>query len=335
MSEYLGDYPYGATVYVPCDSYDANGASVTLSGLAVTDIEIYKNGNTTQRASDNGYTLLDTDGIDFDTITGINGFSIDTSDNSTAGFFGPGNDYWVVVASVTIDAQTVNFTKTFSIENRHHGDVLIRTTIATLASQTSFTLTAGSADNSAYNGCLALVQDAVSVVQKAIGVISAYTGSTKTITLLNDPAIFTMAAGDYITILVDRSLKPTVDTRTLDVSSAGEAGLDWANVGSPTTSVSLTNTTVATVTTASALTTNNDKTGYRLDATGSAALTEGYAADGATATLPQLLYLILALLSEFSVSSTTLTAKKLDGSTTAATFTLDDGTNPTSITRAS
>ena len=67
---------------------------------------------------------------------------------------------------------------------------------------------------------------------------------------------------------------------------------------------------------------------------GSAALTEGYAADGATATLPQLLYMLLALLSEASISGTTLTAKKLDGTTTAGTFTLNDGTNPTSITRA-
>ena len=81
--------------------------------------------------------------------------------------------------------------------------------------------------------------------------------------------------------------------------------------------------------------TNNDKTGYRLDATGSAALTEGYATDGATATLPQLLYMIWSLLAEANVSGTTLTAKKLDGSTTAATFTLSDATNPTSITRAS
>lgn len=34
--------------------------------------------------------------------------------------------------------------------------------------------------------------------------------------------------------------------RTLDVSAGGEAGLDWANVGSPTTTVALTGTTIAT-----------------------------------------------------------------------------------------
>jgi hypothetical protein len=82
------------------------------------------------------------------------------------------------------------------------------------------------------------------------------------------------------------------------------------------------------------LTTNNDKTGYALSAAGSAALTEGYAADGATATLPQLLYMIWSLLAEANVSGTTLTAKKLDGATTSMSLTLNDGTNPTSITRS-
>ena len=45
------------------------------------------------------------------------------------------------------------------------------------------------------------------------------------------------------------ALKPTVATRTLDVSTTGEAGLDWANIGAPTTTVALTGTTIGTVTT--------------------------------------------------------------------------------------
>lgn len=40
------------------------------------------------------------------------------------------------------------------------------------------------------------------------------------------------------------ALMPTTATRTLDVSSGGEAGLDWANIGSPTTSVALTGTKI-------------------------------------------------------------------------------------------
>ena len=111
----LPDKPAGSTVRLPFDAYDSNGASVTITGLAVTDIEIYKNAGTTQRASDNGYTLADTDGIDFDGTVGLHGFSIDLSDNSDAGFYAAGSEYWVNVNAVTIDSQTVRFTYYFRI----------------------------------------------------------------------------------------------------------------------------------------------------------------------------------------------------------------------------
>lgn len=45
------------------------------------------------------------------------------------------------------------------------------------------------------------------------------------------------------------ALRPTVAARTLDVSTGGEAGIDWANVGTPGSTVGLSATTVATVTT--------------------------------------------------------------------------------------
>jgi hypothetical protein len=41
-------------------------------------------------------------------------------------------------------------------------------------------------------------------------------------------------------------LMPTVTGRTLDVSATGEAGIDWANIGSPTTTVNLSGTTIST-----------------------------------------------------------------------------------------
>lgn len=64
-------------------------------------------------------------------------------------------------------------------------------------------------------------------------------------------------------------------------------------------------------------------------------LTESYAADGTSPTLSQAIFLIQQFLYERSTSGATVTVKKLDGSTTAATLTLDDDTAPTSITRAS
>ena len=102
--------PAGDVLPVMFNSYaGSTGASATLTGLAVTDIEIYKDGSVTQRASDAGYTLLDTDGIDFDGITGLHGFSIDTGDNTDASFYTVGAWFTVVVFAVTIDSQTVNF----------------------------------------------------------------------------------------------------------------------------------------------------------------------------------------------------------------------------------
>jgi hypothetical protein len=41
-------------------------------------------------------------------------------------------------------------------------------------------------------------------------------------------------------------LAPTVAARTLDVSAGGEAGIDWANVGTPATAVDLSGTTIKT-----------------------------------------------------------------------------------------
>lgn len=62
-------------------------------------------------------------------------------------------------------------------------------------------------------------------------------------------------------------------------------------------------------------------------------MTESYASDGAAPTLAQALFLIQQQLGDFSISGTTLTVKKLDGSTTAATFTLDSSSSPTALAR--
>lgn len=246
----------GQTLYIPFHTFDSNdpSASVTMTGLAVTDIEIYKDGSVTQRASDSGYTLLDTDGTDFDLITGIHGISINLADNTTAGFYASGSQYWVVISSVTVDAATINFVLcTFTIG---YPDARLNTTIATLTSQTSFTLTNGPAEDNALNGCYCLIHDVASAVQCGHAVISGYTGATKTVTLAAGTT-FTAAASDNIAVMGPAPLQPTVAGRTLDVSTGGEAGVDWANVGTPGSTVGLSATTVATTTTATNVTTVN------------------------------------------------------------------------------
>jgi hypothetical protein len=61
--------------------------------------------------------------------------------------------------------------------------------------------------------------------------------------------------------LANRSaLRPTTADRTLDVSAGGEAGLDWANVGSPTTTLNLSGTTISTSQTIQTVTTATNLT---------------------------------------------------------------------------
>ena len=63
-------------------------------------------------------------------------------------------------------------------------------------------------------------------------------------------------------------------------------------------------------------------------------LAESYRTAGATGSVAQLLYELVAHAGEAVISGTTKTINKLDHVTPAATFTLDDATNPSSITRA-
>ena len=62
------------------------------------------------------------------------------------------------------------------------------------------------------------------------------------------------------------------------------------------------------------------------------AMTESYRATNAAPTLAQAAFELIAHMGEASISGTLKTLKKIDGSTTAKTFTLDSSTTPTSIT---
>jgi hypothetical protein len=72
----------------------------------------------------------------------------------------------------------------------------------------------------------------------------------------------------------------------------------------------------------------------QVDAAFTTQMADSVSTDGAIATREQALYMILQFLTDFAINSTTLTVKKVDGSSSLMTFTLDDGTNPTSLTRA-
>jgi hypothetical protein len=217
----LGTVDPGSTIEIPFESFaSSSGAPITITGLATSDIKVYKDGGTTERASASGYTLLDTDGIDFDGITGIHGFSISLADNTTADFWAAGSRYIVVVSTITVDSQTMSFiAATFRIGK---SGAILDTTIATLASQTSFTLTSGPAEDDALNGHWAIIHDAASAVQFAPVMILDYTGSTKTVTLAAG-ATFTVAAKDNISIMGMVPLQASTIGRTLAVDANSKA----------------------------------------------------------------------------------------------------------------
>lgn len=82
-----------------------------------------------------------------------------------------------------------------------HPDLLINTTIATLASQTVFTLTEGSPDN-IYVGRRVIIRRAIAINTLFTTTVQAYNGTTKQVTLAETP-LFTISVGDNVNILAN------------------------------------------------------------------------------------------------------------------------------------
>jgi hypothetical protein len=100
----------GDTLYIPLAFYNDSGASIGIGAtLTAADIEVFKNGSVTQRATDSGYAVLGDTG-NFDNRIGFKGISIslfNTADD--ASFYAAGSTYWVAVDNVTVDGRTVRF----------------------------------------------------------------------------------------------------------------------------------------------------------------------------------------------------------------------------------
>lgn len=252
---YVGDFSPGSIVYIYFNTFDSNdpSASVTITNLINTDVHIHKDDNLAQRNNAAGITV----DVDVDAITGSHFIKIDTANNTVADFFTSGHDYFVRIEGTTVDAATINaVVGHFSLDNRMTSGKMVSTDIATLASQTSFTLDVGSADNNAYVNCTAIISDLASGIQKCYGIISAYTGATKTVTLAADPGIFTIAAGDNITIIAAsalcnvRTVNGTLQTANdnsadinailTDTAEIGVAGAGLININLPNQTMDIT-----------------------------------------------------------------------------------------------
>lgn len=130
------------------------------------------------------------------------------------------------------------------------------------------------------------------------------------------------ANGGRLDLIIDGIL---TDTAEIGSAGAGLSAVPWNSSWDAEVQSECTD----------ALNAYDPPTKAEMDGMWTTAQTESYASDGAAATPAQLLYMILCSVSEFAISSTTITGKKLDGSTTAMTWTINDASNPTSRTRAS
>jgi len=111
---YVGDYAEDSTVYFCWSTNNTDGASITRATNGT--IQVYKDDGTGES------TAGITDTEDFDSLTGVHNCKVDLSVDA---FYAKGHDYSVVLASATIDGETVNAVlATFSIENRFAGSSL-------------------------------------------------------------------------------------------------------------------------------------------------------------------------------------------------------------------
>ena len=145
------------------------------------------------------------------------------------------------------------------------------------------------------------------------------------------------------------ALKPTTAGRTLDVSAGGEAGLDWANVGSPTTAVNLSATnidvdqvvasvsgnvagSVASVTNTVTVGTNNDKTGYALSSGGITAIWAEVITGTTTAVQAMRGFLAVLLGKASGLATTTAVFRNVADTKDVVTATVDSSGNRTAVT---
>lgn len=347
---YIGDFKLGASFDTKFTTRQISGAPFTLAGTPV--ISAYVDNSTTEITA--GITLS----VDFDSRTGLNNVRVVATGGNG---YATASNYQLVITTGTVNGVSVvgEVIAEFSIENRR-ADVQFwnGTQVATPA-------TAGIPDIN--------VKNMNNVAASAITTIKAVQGLAVDgviTTLTNLPAItanWLTAAGTAADFGAELATAIWTDTTAGDftvAASVGKSVMNGVALGTGLTVNDLTTKTGFALTSAydaakTAAQAGNAMTltaaydaaktaaqagdamaltgGERTTLAGvinTTAIVESYRANGATPTPAQFMSEVLAHLGESSISTTTKTIKKLDHSTSAATFTLDSATTPASITRA-
>ena len=244
-----------------------------------------------------------------------------------------------VLTSTAIAAGAFNNSK-FASDYPHKG-ILTGTCQAGSTASNIVLSTAASATNNFYDKCHVQTTGGTGAGQQRH--MENYNGTTKTADVYPN-WITTPDATTTFAVVGEASVWSEPRSANANSGSFGEGvasvqGNVTGSVGSVTGAVGSVTGAVGSVTAAVTVGTNNDKTGYALSAAGNVAvmtaqMTESYNADGTAPTPAQAFFVIMQSLTEISFSATTGTVKKLDGTTTALTLTINSATDPTSITRA-
>lgn len=304
-----GTFSAGDTIYLKWTTRTTTGAPTTLSGSPV--VSIYKDNSTTESVT--GVTLT----VDFDSRTGLNHLTIDTTQDAT--FYANGHEFWAVITTGTVGGVSVV------------GEVVDKFVLSAAS-------TAQTGDSFARLGAPAgasIAADIAEVEAETDGIAAI---PTTPFLAASAPANFSslgITAGGKISGVV---LTDTLTTYTGDTPQTGDSFARIGSTGSGLTSLSTQSSVNTLQTTANAIGTEVLALGSPAQASTALAtntvMPEGYSTKGGTATLANLLHEINQHLQEMSISGTTMTIKKRDGSTNAETLTLNDATNPTSVTRA-
>lgn len=225
MNNYKGDFSSAHSIIrFPFSTYNAAGASVTVTNLSNADVQIYKDGSLTQRASAAGIVAT----VDYDGIIGEHEISIDLQDNTTAGFYQAGSDYVVHVGPFTCDGQTVNCCLgTFSIERGGGALALIKhATYGLSAIKTALDTVATYVDTEVA-AVLAAVDTEIANIQSRLpaalvgGRMDVSVGAVATGTLTAD-ALATDAVTEIATAVHDNAMTEAYSTKngTLTLAQA-------------------------------------------------------------------------------------------------------------------
>lgn len=226
---YSGDIQLGDTIDIKFTTRQfSTGAPFILAGSPV--VSAYVGNNTTEITA--GITLS----ANFDSVTGLNNVRVVASGGNG---FAAQTNISLVITTGTVDSVSVvgEVVGSFSIQNRPVNVNQINGVATT--SVTAVNANVGTTQPLNFTGTAGSALVKGDAVDWAGGAIPSPT-------VPGVPNVNAKTWNDLTT--VDLPLAPTTAGRTLDVSTGGEAGLDWANIGSPTTVVGLSGTTIKAVT---------------------------------------------------------------------------------------